>query len=133
MNRVVRAVGSDLLRSRGDSSPTSRFLGVRLCARGRPAASMHGMTTPAEPANVCHVLVVLDGATEDILEVFKLDSFSLPAFTEQFDVPIESDPQMHDRYAVGPDDEDFLRDHLPEGMVFDFRVNAYFVEAVEND
>lgn len=94
---------------------------------------MHGMTTPAEPANVCHVLVVLDGATEDILEVFKLDSFSLPAFTEQFDVPTESDPQMHDRYAVGPDDEDFLRDHLPEGMVFDFRANAYFVEAVEND
>lgn len=91
------------------------------------------MTTTTEQLHVGHVLVVLDGATEDILEVFKLDSFSLPAFSEQFDVPTESDPQMHDRYAVGPDDEDFLRDHLPEGMVFDFRANAYFIEAVEND
>ena len=91
------------------------------------------MTAVTETPDVCHVLVVLDGATEDILEVFKLVSFNLPEFCEQFDVPTESDPLMHDRYAVGPGDEDFLLDHLPDGMVFDFHANAYFVEAVEND
>lgn len=108
-------------------------MGVRVCARSDPAATIQRMTTSTEAPDVCHVLVVLDGATEDILEVFKLDSFSLPAFSEQFDVPTESDPLMHDRYAVGPDDEDFLRDYLPEVMAFDFRSNAYFIEAVEND
>lgn len=84
-------------------------------------------------SSICHVLLILDGATEDVIDVFELERFDLAAFAEQFDVPTESDPEMHDRYAVGPGDEDFLQDYTPEGMAFDFRQNAYFIEAVERD
>lgn len=91
------------------------------------------MNPSDKKTTICHVLLILDGATEDVIDVFELEGFDLPAFAEQFDVPTESDPEMHDRYAVGPGDEDFIRDHTPEGMVFDFRRNAYFIEAVERD
>ncbi len=83
--------------------------------------------------DICHVLIVVDGESEDVIDVFELELFELQAFAEQFDVPLESDPDMLDRYAVGPDDESFIRDHLPEGMSFDFRRNGYFIEAVERD
>ena len=91
------------------------------------------MNDAAHQNDIARVLVVLDGETEDILEVLELQSFDLEAFADQFDVTIESDPEMLDRYAVGPDDADFVNDHLEVGMVFDFGRNAYFIEAAERD
>jgi hypothetical protein len=78
---------------------------------------------------VCHVLVVLDGCTEDVVHAIRLPRFDLALFCDQFDVPVETDPEMHDRYVVGPDDEEFLRQYLDEPVVFDFTAKGYWIEA----
>ncbi len=81
---------------------------------------------------ICRVLVILDGESEDVLDVISLVEFSLAEFQEQFDVPVGTDPEMLDRYAVGPSDEDFVNDHLDSRIAFDFSRNAYFIEAVRD-
>jgi len=78
---------------------------------------------------VCHVLVVIDGSTEEPIDIIELTRFDLPLFCKQFDVPVEHDPQMLDRYVVGPDDEQFLREHLDTELAFDFSANGYWIEA----
>jgi hypothetical protein len=83
--------------------------------------------------NICHVVTVIDGSTEDTVEVFRIPGFQLSAFCAQFGVPSESDPDMLDRYAVGPDDVAFLLHALQQDVRFDFTRNAYFIEAVEDD
>lgn len=89
------------------------------------------MTDEVDTSQLMRALVVLDGETEDVLDILELQGFDLKAFLVQFDVPVETDPEMHDRYAVGPDDTDFVNDHLEVSMVFDFRRNAYFIDALD--
>jgi len=82
---------------------------------------------------IVHVVTVLDGSTEETIEVFRLPGFELASFRAQFDVPVETDPEMLDRYAVGPDDLPFLTPTIEGSPHFDFTRNAYFIEAVEDD
>lgn len=91
------------------------------------------MSTPSNENtivnNICHVLVAVDGRTEEPIDVIELTRFELIAFCKQFDVPVEHDPEMLDRYVVGPDDEGFLRNYLDVPFTFDFSSTGYWIEA----
>jgi len=91
------------------------------------------MTTINNNSSICHVLSILDGATEEVVDVHEIHPFDLTAFRHQFDVPVESDPEMLDRYAVGPDDTVFLSGALGLDLGFDFTRFAYFIEAALKD
>lgn len=80
-------------------------------------------------AKICHVLVVIDGDTEAPIDVIEIPRFDLALFCKQFDVPVEHDPEMLDRYVVGPDDESFLLEYLDTELAFDFSLNGYWIEA----
>ena len=82
--------------------------------------------------NIEHYLVSYDGATEEVVEIVRIEHFSLQEFSEVFDVPPQ-DPEMHDRYAVGPDDVKFLRSKLTREIDFKFSEMAYFVEALQTE
>lgn len=82
---------------------------------------------------VCHLLTMIDGSTEELLEYWEIPEFNLPEFREQFDVPVQSDPEMLDRYAVGPVDVPFLHDVMETPINFDFTRYAYFIEPVRKD
>ena len=79
---------------------------------------------------ILHVLSIVDGKTEEIVEVVEFKNFGLADFCRQFDVDPKSDPKMLDRYSVGPDDASFLDKVLFKPVHFDFARFAYFVEAV---
>ena len=79
--------------------------------------------------SICHVLAIIDGSTEEILDVVTLADFNLAAFQAQFDVPIELDPEMHDRYVVGPDDVSFLKQYLTVPVSFNFTTTGSWIEA----
>lgn len=89
------------------------------------------MTADSSVTSVCHVLTVVDGSSEEIIDVHELEPFDLQAFCHQFDVPVERDPQMLDRYAVGPDDVAFLHKVMEIELPFEFSTHAYFIEAAE--
>lgn len=91
------------------------------------------MSASSSDSSLCHVLAVVDGTTEEVVDIHLLEPFDLPAFCRQFDVPIEHDPQMLDRYAVGPDDVAFIHKVLEVEIPFDFAENAYFIEAVRRE
>ena len=74
--------------------------------------------------------MIIDGSTEDTIDVVQFKSFNLDLFCQQFDVPTQSDPQMLDRYVVGPDDLDFLVPYLQQPVEFRFDVRGYWIEAV---
>ena len=80
---------------------------------------------------IVHLLTVLDGETEELLDLVELYNFKLDEFVEQFAVDPEDDPQMHGRYAVGPDDVAFLRHVTGMDLKFDFQNFAYFIEAAK--
>lgn len=82
---------------------------------------------------LCHVLTMVDGTTDELVGVMELQLFEIADFTSQFDVPVETDPQMLDRYAVGPDDAQFLNRVVGYDLPFDFTRYAYFIEAAEKD
>ena len=82
---------------------------------------------------ICHVLVVIDGASEEILEVVELLNFNKRAFAEQLDVPTLTDPEMLDRYVIGPDDVDFVSPYLSKTVEFNFSDSGYWIEAVKYD
>lgn len=82
---------------------------------------------------ICHILTVVDGKSEEVIDAFEIDAFDLASFTHQFDVPVETDPAMLDRYSVGPDDASFIERALGFSVGFDFARCAYFVEAAEKD
>jgi hypothetical protein len=84
-------------------------------------------------ANICHILHIIDGATEATIDAIEISPFDLSAFCKQFDVPVEHDPQMLDRYVVGPDDVLFLSQKLPFPITFDFTSRGYWIEAVKRD
>lgn len=76
-------------------------------------------------------LTIIDGVTEDLVDIIELETFDLQAFAHQFDVPVESDPHMLDRYAVGPDDVQFLSKVMGIDLPYDFARFAYFIEALK--
>ena len=84
-------------------------------------------------SKLCHVLVVINGTTEDVERVIELRNFDKEAFMAQLDVPKQSDPEMLDRYVVGPDDVSFVKDYLTEPVTFDFSNLCYWIEAVTRD
>lgn len=91
------------------------------------------MSSTSKNLSICHVLSVIDGATEEVVDVHEIHPFDLTTFRHQFDVPVESDPEMLDRYAVGPDDTAFLSGALGLDLPFDFGRFAYFIEAARKD
>jgi hypothetical protein len=82
---------------------------------------------------ICHVLVVINGASEEVIEVVELLNFDKQAFVEQLDVPIQSDPDMLDRYVIGPDDVGFVSSYLSKTVEFNFSTMGYWIEAVKYD
>jgi hypothetical protein len=91
------------------------------------------MSPSSSDPSICHVLSVVDGSTEEVVDAHLLEPFDLQAFCHQFDVPVEHDPQMLDRYAVGPDDVAFLQKVLAVEIIFEFATHAYFIEAVRRE
>ena len=89
------------------------------------------MSQQPPSVDLCRALTIVDGATEEVVDLHQIDSFDLEAFARQFDVPVQYDPQMLDRYAVGPDDVQFLTDALGVSLPFDFSRFAYFIEALK--
>ena len=83
--------------------------------------------------SLCHILTVVDGKSEEVIDAFEIETFDLPAFVHQFDVPTESDPKMLDRYSIGPEDASFVESALGFSVGFDFARYAYFIEAAEKD
>lgn len=88
------------------------------------------MNSAPSSEEICRVLSVVDGTTEEVIDLHVIEPFNLVAFCEQFDVPVEHDPEMMDKYSVGPDDVAFLTLELGIELPFDFSRNAYFIEAV---
>jgi len=79
---------------------------------------------------ITRCLTVYDGESEEVELFFELENFNLKDFMFRFDVNPTDDPEMLDRYAVGPDEVSFLKAYLTEEISFDFRNKGYFVEAV---
>ena len=77
-------------------------------------------------------LVVYDGDTEEVSELIALDNVDLDTLKDLLDVP-PTDPEMHDRYVVGPDEFEQISSYFPEKVEPDFSQNAYFVEAIVED
>ena len=88
------------------------------------------MTQDTNLGNLCRALTVIDGVTEELIDLHEIENFDVSAFAQQFDVPVEYDPDMLDRYAVGPDDVPFLNRALGVELLFDFARYAYFIEAL---
>lgn len=88
------------------------------------------MTQDTNLGNLCRALTVIDGVTEELIDLHEIENFEVSAFAQQFDVPVEYDPDMLDRYAVGPDDVPFLNRALGVELLFDFARYAYFIEAL---
>lgn len=83
--------------------------------------------------DICHVLVIIDGTTEEVLEVVELERFDKQKFIEQLDVPALTDPDMLDRYVIGPDDVTFISGFLSKKIDFNFSAKGYWIEAVKHD
>ena len=79
----------------------------------------------------CHVLTIYDGASEELVEAIEIKNFDPPRFMHQFDVCPETDPEMLERYGVGPDDADFVVATLVTPVEFNFSRFAYFIEAAK--
>jgi hypothetical protein len=91
------------------------------------------MTSSTRSTLLCHILTVIDGESEELLDLLEFKDFDLEAFAVQFDVPIEHDPQMLEKYAVGPDDAAFVCSALGREITFDFTQYGYFIEAAHKD
>lgn len=87
----------------------------------------------AKQVVLVHVLTVVDGKTEELVDLLELRLFNLQQFAKQFDVDTTADPDMLDRYSVGPDDVPFLEQQLGRKLAFDFQRFAYFIEAAKKD
>jgi len=83
--------------------------------------------------DVCRVLTEVDGQTEEVVDFVEIINFDLESFCKQFDVPVEVDPRMLDRYSVGPDDVSFLEGVLQRPLKLDLARRAYFIEALIRD
>lgn len=80
-----------------------------------------------------HLLTVVDGQTEELVEFLELKGFELDVFARQFAVDLQADPEMRDRYAVGPDDVAFICNIVGRELHFEFNRYAYFIEAARKE
>ncbi|MBN8549968.1 MAG: hypothetical protein J0M12_11690 [Deltaproteobacteria bacterium] len=80
-----------------------------------------------------HVLTVIDGETEELVDLLEIAGFVASDYHDQFDVDPVGDPNMLDRYSVGPDDAAFLMARLGRTIEFDFQRFAYFIEAAKKN
>jgi hypothetical protein len=80
-----------------------------------------------------HVFTVIDGTSEELVDLIEIKAFDLKAFAEQFDADLKTDPEMRERYSVGPDDVTFLEKTLERELPLDFKRFAYFIEAATKD
>ncbi len=80
-----------------------------------------------------HIITVIDGQTEELLDLIEIKGFSLNEFAKQFDADLKTDPEMRERYSVGPDDQIFLEAQLGRALQLDFKRYAYFIEAATKD
>ena len=80
-----------------------------------------------------HILTVIDGSSEELLDLIEIKDFDLNKFAAQFDADLKTDPQMRERYSVGPDDVKFLENALGRELSLDFKRQAYFIEAANKD
>ena len=85
------------------------------------------MTTNS-PATV-HVITIYNASSEEPVDLLRFDNFSLPDFIDQFAVDVATDPDMTERYAIGPDDLPLVNKALGYEHPFNFSELAYFVEA----
>lgn len=85
----------------------------------------------AKPEILVHVLTVIDGQSEELVNLLELRGFVAQEYHEQFDVDPLRDPNMLDRYSIGPDDVPFLRKQTGTDLIFDFQRYAYFIEAAK--
>jgi hypothetical protein len=79
---------------------------------------------------VTHVLVIVEGSSEETIDIVEITRFSLKEFCAQFDVPVQYDPEMLEIYVVGPDDVSFLKSYLDREIIFNFSSQGYWIEAV---
>jgi len=89
--------------------------------------------TSERPHVLCHLLTVVHGESGELLDFVEIHDFDLPSFCAQFAVPIESDPEMLERYAIGPDDVAFLNGVIGRELNFEFSRFGYFIEAAKKD
>ena len=82
-----------------------------------------------ESIAIIHVLTIFDAVSEEMVDVLRFRRFELAEFLVQFAVDEESDPDMTDRYAVGPDDVPLVQRALGYEHYFNFKEFAYFIEA----
>lgn len=80
-----------------------------------------------------HIFTVIDGVSEELLDLIEIKNFEITAFAKQFDADLKTDPEMRSRYSVGPDDVAFLEKHLERELPLDFKRFAYFIEAAIKD
>lgn len=82
---------------------------------------------------IVHIFTVIDGKTEELLDLIEIKNFELSSFASQFDADLKTDPEMRERYSVGPDDVKFLENILGRKLSLDFKRFAYFIEAATKD
>lgn len=80
---------------------------------------------------IVHVLTVIDGESEELVDLMELRGFVAAEYHKQFDVDPAHDPDMLDRYSVGPDDVEFLQLQTGAKLELDFKRFAYFIEAAK--
>ncbi len=82
--------------------------------------------------NIGRYLVIYDGKTEEVSKLIVLKNVELGNLKDMLDVP-PSDPEMHDRYAVGPDEMELISPYFDEEIEVDFSKHACFIEAIIED
>ncbi len=83
-------------------------------------------------ADIGRFLVVYDGASEEVEDLFEIKDITLADLKEAFDVP-DTDPEMHGAYPVGPEDIAYVQELIGKVLDFDFTAKAYMIEAVRKD
>jgi hypothetical protein len=86
--------------------------------------------SPNRKEQIVHLLVIVDGKSDEPIDLIEIPRFSLKDFCDQFDVPVQYDPEMLEIYVVGPDDVSFLKSYLDIDINFDLSSRGYWIEAV---
>ncbi len=90
------------------------------------------MNSDTENQEIIHVLTVIDGKSEELLDLVVIRQFELKKFRKQFAVAPE-DPHMLDKYVVGPDDVSFVNEAIGAELEFNFSEYGYFIEAARRE
>ncbi len=83
--------------------------------------------------HIVHILAIYDGKSEDLIEIIELPHFSPEKMIAHYEIDTAADPDIHNRYSVGPDDISIVNQAAGREISFDFTANGYFIEAVRDD